>query len=192
MTCLCALLNGSVASGSTDGTVILWSLTTGAPQAVLQGHTRGVRCLAVYDWDRLLSGSDDCTVRCALFLISDSDCGAWERTLVPFFRDVHPFSTLLTSGWTSAQVLEYCEPATGLGAAFTEVDCRVRCASFFCPSPAACGACGRGCAWASCATPTASRRPTASTTGASSPARSTRRCDVRKPKTNRQRQKNAL
>lgn len=52
-----------MASGSVDGSVILWSLTTGGAEAVLQGHTGGVRCLAVYDWDRLLSGSDDCTVR---------------------------------------------------------------------------------------------------------------------------------
>jgi hypothetical protein len=51
-----------VASGWYDGSIRVWDAGTGALDATLAGHSRGVRALVVHG-DRLLSASDDGTIR---------------------------------------------------------------------------------------------------------------------------------
>jgi WD40 repeat protein len=59
------LADGSRAlSGSADQTLRLWDLATGATLRTLEGHTSGVRAVAVLaDGSRALSGSYDHTLR---------------------------------------------------------------------------------------------------------------------------------
>jgi WD40 repeat protein len=51
-----------VASGSFDGGIRVWDVGTGAHDATLAGHSRGVTALVVHG-DRLLSSSGDGTIR---------------------------------------------------------------------------------------------------------------------------------
>jgi len=60
---LAVLPDGRLASGSYDGTVRVWRLSTGACEAVLKGHTSYVVALVVLPDGRLASGSGDKTVR---------------------------------------------------------------------------------------------------------------------------------
>ena len=54
---------GLVATGSEDATVRLWCTATGAHRATLEGHTMGVRALALLADGRLASGGVDDAVR---------------------------------------------------------------------------------------------------------------------------------
>ena len=51
-----------IVSGSTDRTIRVWNILTGACQHILYGHTSTVRCLALHG-DIVVSGSRDATVR---------------------------------------------------------------------------------------------------------------------------------
>ena len=51
-----------IVSGSTDRTIRVWNIATGACQHILYGHTSTVRCLALHS-DIVVSGSRDATVR---------------------------------------------------------------------------------------------------------------------------------
>lgn len=65
-TCLAFSHNGKLlASGSSDGTIKVWNVGTGATVlGPLMGHTGGVECVAFSPDDRrIVSGSTDCTVR---------------------------------------------------------------------------------------------------------------------------------
>jgi WD40 repeat protein len=54
---------GGSASGSSDRTIRLWDLTTGAETADLEGHTFGVSALCALPDGRLASGASDGTIR---------------------------------------------------------------------------------------------------------------------------------
>jgi WD40 repeat protein len=54
---------GLAVSGSWDGTVRVWDLSTGRLHATLEGHTGGVRAVAVTETGLAVSGSWDGTVR---------------------------------------------------------------------------------------------------------------------------------
>ena len=60
---LAALEGGCLASGSGDHEIYLWNPTSGAREAVLEGHTGGVLSLAALPQGLLASGSRDGTVR---------------------------------------------------------------------------------------------------------------------------------
>ena len=61
--CLAAIDGKRLASGSSDKTIIIWSLADDyvgtRVLAVLEGHLKALRCLAALDNKRLVSGSDD-------------------------------------------------------------------------------------------------------------------------------------
>jgi hypothetical protein len=60
---LCLLPDGRLASGSSDETIRLWDVTTGAETARLEGHTDWVQALCLLPDGRLVSGSGDNTIR---------------------------------------------------------------------------------------------------------------------------------
>ena len=68
VTCLAALPDGTLASGSADGTVRLWR--DGESVDTLWGHRGTVRCLAVFPDGMLASGSADSNV----LLWEDGEC----------------------------------------------------------------------------------------------------------------------
>jgi WD40 repeat protein len=80
VTALCVLPDGRLASGSSNGTIRLWDMTTGAESARLEG---GALCL-LHD-GCLASGSHDGTIRLwevargaeAARLTARSCCGTW-------------------------------------------------------------------------------------------------------------------
>ena len=83
-------------SGSDDGTVRVWDLTTGRQQATLTGHTDWVRAVAVsQDGARAVSGSDDGTVR-----VWDLTTGTEQAALTGHAGEV--FSVALTPDGTRA------------------------------------------------------------------------------------------
>ena len=83
-------------SGSDDGTVRVWDLTTGRQQATLTGHTDWVRAVAVsQDGARAVSGSDDGTVR-----VWDLTTGTEQAALTGHAGEV--FSVALTQDGTRA------------------------------------------------------------------------------------------
>ena len=49
--CLAALDGDRLASGSSDNSIIIWSVADGKQLAKLEGHTGSVTCLAVLDGD---------------------------------------------------------------------------------------------------------------------------------------------
>ena len=59
VSCLAALADGRLASGSSDWSVIIWNLADGTQLATLDGHEGSVRGLAALADGRLASGSDD-------------------------------------------------------------------------------------------------------------------------------------
>ena len=63
VSCLVKLDGGRLASGSTDKSIIIWSVADGKQLAKLEGHTGSVWCLAALDGGRLASGSGDRTIR---------------------------------------------------------------------------------------------------------------------------------
>ena len=60
---LCVLPDGRLASGSSDNTIRLWDVKTGAESALLEGHSGFVTALCVLPDGRLASGSWDRTIR---------------------------------------------------------------------------------------------------------------------------------
>jgi WD40 repeat protein len=56
ITCLLALSNGKLASGSADSTVRIWNVEDGSEEKILRGHTFWIRCLCIWN-DRFASGS---------------------------------------------------------------------------------------------------------------------------------------
>ena len=62
MLSLAVLNGGRLASGSSDKTIKVWELATGACVATLEGHEDTVFSLAVLEGGRLASGSFDQTV----------------------------------------------------------------------------------------------------------------------------------
>ena len=60
---LCVLPDGRLASGSSDNTIRLWDVKTGAESALLEGHSGWVFALCVLPDGRLASGSRDNTIR---------------------------------------------------------------------------------------------------------------------------------
>ena len=53
------LEGGRLTSASTDRTIKIWNVATGACLATLKGHASGVSSLAVLEGGKLASGSDD-------------------------------------------------------------------------------------------------------------------------------------
>ena len=60
---LAVLRSGRLASGSSDRTIKIWALATGALVATLEGHRAAVSSLAVLEGGRLASGSSDCMIK---------------------------------------------------------------------------------------------------------------------------------
>ena len=90
--CVLFLHDGRLASATTAGSVHVW-LASGAPAAVLKGHTDRVYALALHPCDAVLaSGSDDRTIRIwdtdTLQCRRVIDCGAIVESLVFVFDDV--------------------------------------------------------------------------------------------------------
>ncbi|MBO0838355.1 MAG: hypothetical protein J2P28_22945, partial [Actinobacteria bacterium] len=78
-------------SGSDDGTVRVWDLTTGTQRATLTGHTDWVRAVAISpDGTQAVSGSDDGTVR-----VWDLTTGTQRATLTGHQGEV--FAVAITS-----------------------------------------------------------------------------------------------
>jgi hypothetical protein len=67
VTCIAALPDGRIVSGSSDRTIRVWNPAIAAGQpghvVVLEGHTGVVDCIAVLPDGRIVSGSWDCTIR---------------------------------------------------------------------------------------------------------------------------------
>jgi WD40 repeat protein len=57
------LSGGQLVSCSKDKTLRFWNINTGVTEKVLTGHTDYVRCLLLLNDDRVVSGSDDNTMR---------------------------------------------------------------------------------------------------------------------------------
>jgi len=58
--CLASSPDGKVlASGSADGTVRLWEVPSGKPQAILRGHTRPVHSVAFSSDGKTLASSSE-------------------------------------------------------------------------------------------------------------------------------------
>jgi WD40 repeat protein len=81
-------------SGSRDGTLRIWDLEVGGPPRVLEGHTGGVRAVAVTpDGRRAASGAGDRTLR-----VWDVDSG---QILASFSTDAEVVSCgIATDGLT--------------------------------------------------------------------------------------------
>jgi WD40 repeat protein len=56
-------MNGQLVSCSRDKTIRFWDLQTGKTVKTLTGHSDYVRCLLLLADDRIVSGSDDHTMR---------------------------------------------------------------------------------------------------------------------------------
>jgi WD40 repeat protein len=64
------------ASGSADGTVVIWNLNSGVPEQILEGHSDWVQSVAWSPDGRLASGSNDGTI-----ILWDLENGSPEQTL---------------------------------------------------------------------------------------------------------------
>jgi WD40 repeat protein/ankyrin repeat protein len=74
--CLTVLLDGKLASGSSDDTIKIWGARQGKYEAILTGHKSEVKCLTMLPDGRLASGSNDTTIK-----IWDVKQGKCEATL---------------------------------------------------------------------------------------------------------------
>lgn len=75
----------TLASGSLDDTIKIWSLQTGELLRTLTGHARGINCLAFSPTSRMLvSGSDDDTLR-----LWNYETGESLRALTEHSRDIN-------------------------------------------------------------------------------------------------------
>jgi WD40 repeat protein len=98
--------NGKIlASGSTDKTIKLWDVQTGALKQTLNGHSNGVHSLEFSpDGTTLASGSDDKTIR-----LWNAQTGALKQTLTGHNSAVHtiafsPDGNTLASGSTDKTI----------------------------------------------------------------------------------------
>lgn len=82
ITCLVHVSNGTLVSGSADGTLRVWSTSTGQCHATLDGHQGGVVCLTQLErlsaHPRVLSGGVDGTLR----VWSVAACGGTELAVL--------------------------------------------------------------------------------------------------------------
>ncbi len=95
----------AIATGHSDGQIILWNVTTGKPFQTLTGHTKAINSLVITpDGQTLISGSDDRTIK-----IWDLPSAALKTTLTGH-RDtvsalaVSPDSQTLISGSWDNQI----------------------------------------------------------------------------------------
>jgi len=71
--CVALLPKSRVISGSHDGTLKVWDMSTGAYLRTLSGHIpRSVRCVAVLPNDSILSGHILCTLK--VWNVSSGEC----------------------------------------------------------------------------------------------------------------------
>ena len=90
VTCLELLPNNRIASGSTDTSVLVWSLDKFQCVNEFLGHWGPVECLCAYGGNQVISGSSDKTIR-----VWDSELNECPRTLLGH-----------TNGVTSLQIIE--------------------------------------------------------------------------------------
>jgi WD40 repeat protein len=93
-----ALSATRVASGAKDGSLQLWQVDSGVPDATLRGHTDRISALAFLDADELVSGSYDKTLRVWNTAVASERLKLEGHTGSICAVDVHPDKRQVLSG----------------------------------------------------------------------------------------------
>jgi WD40 repeat protein len=118
VSCISALPDGSIVSGSLDTTLRVWQPATGVCERVLVGHCESVTCLAVLPDGRAVSGSDDATLR-----VWQTATGVCERVLDGHTANVICLSVLSDGRVVSGSddgTLRVWQPALGISESLLE------------------------------------------------------------------------